>query len=138
MAMGIITSKDPSLLHENGGHLVITSSWAKSILKKMGYVKRKSSNADKVTVEDFEELKAVFLEDIKAEVLLNNIPIELVFNWDQTAMQLIPTDEWTMHQARDKVVPISHSDDKREITGVFVVTATGKYLPPITDLQTEN
>ena len=29
MAMGIITSKDPSLLYENGGHLVITSSWAK-------------------------------------------------------------------------------------------------------------
>ena len=76
MAMGIITSKDPSLLYENGGHLVITSSWAKSILKRMGYVKRKSLNAGKVTVEDFEELKAVFLEDIKAEVLLNDIPIE--------------------------------------------------------------
>ena len=38
---------------------------------------KKSSNAGKVTVEDFEELKAVFLEDIKAEVLLNDIPIEL-------------------------------------------------------------
>ena len=45
-------------------------------------------------------------------------------------MQLIPTGEWTMHQAKDKVVPISHSDDKRQITGVFAVTATGKYLPP--------
>ena len=63
MAMGIITSKDPSFLHENGGHLVITSSWAKSILKRMGYVKRKTSHAGKVTVEDFEELKTVFLED---------------------------------------------------------------------------
>ena len=69
----------------------------------------------------------MFLEDIKAEVLLNDIPIELVFNWDQTVMQLIPTGEWTMHQAKDKVVPISHSDDKRQITGVFAVTATGKY-----------
>ena len=64
----------------------------------MDYVKRMSSNAGKVTIEDFEELKAVFLEDIKAEVLLNDIPIKLVFNWDQTAMQLIPTGEWTMHQ----------------------------------------
>ena len=72
MAMGIITSKDPSLLHENGGHLVITSSWAKSILKRMGYVKRKSSSAGKVTVEDFEELKVVFLEDIKAEVFVKS------------------------------------------------------------------
>ena len=72
-------------------------------------MKRKSSNAGNVTVEDFEELKAVFLEDIKADVLLNDIPIELVYNWDQIAMQLIPTGEWTMHQAKDMVVPISHS-----------------------------
>ena len=62
--------------------------------------------------------------------MLNDIPIKLVFNWDQTAMQLIPTGEWTMHQAKDKVVPISFSDDKRQITGVFAVTTTGKYLPP--------
>ena len=112
MAMGIVSAKDPSLLHEKGGHLVITSSWAKSLLKRMGSVKRKSSNAGKVTLEDFEELKAVFLADIKAEVLMNDIPIDLVFNWDQTGIQLIPTGEWTMHQAKDKLVPITHSDDK--------------------------
>ena len=130
MAMGIVSAKDPSLLHEKGGHLVITSSWAKSLLKRMGYVKRKSSNAGKVTLEDFEELKAVFLADIKAEVLMNDIPIDLVFNWDQTGIQLIPTGEWTMHQAKDKLVPITHSDDKRQITGVLAVTATGKYFSP--------
>ena len=42
MAMGIIiTSKDLSLVHENGGHLVITSSWAKSILKRIGLCEKK-------------------------------------------------------------------------------------------------
>ena len=60
MAMGIVSTKDPSLLHENGGHLVITSSWAKSLLKRIGYVKRKNSNTGKVTLEDSEELKAEF------------------------------------------------------------------------------
>ena len=67
MPMGIVSAKDPSLLHEKGGHLVITS-WAKSLLKKMEYMKRKSSNAGKVTLEEF-------LADIKAEVLMDDIPI---------------------------------------------------------------
>ena len=116
MTMSIVSAKDLSLLHGKGGHLVITSSWAKSLLKRMGYVKRKSSNAGKVALEDFEE----FL----AEVLMNDIPIDLVFNWDQTGIQLIPTGDWTMHQAKDKLVPITHSDDKRQITGVVAVTAT--------------
>ena len=74
----------------------------------MGYVKRKSSNAGKVTLENFEELKAEFLADIKGEVLMNDIPIDLVFNWNQTGIQIIPTCEWTMYQARDKLVPITH------------------------------
>ena len=38
MAMGIVSTKDPSLLHENGGHLVITSSWAKSLLKRIAWI----------------------------------------------------------------------------------------------------
>ena len=33
-----------------------------------------------------------------------------------------------MHKAKEKVIPIAQSDDKRQITGVFTVTATGKYL----------
>ena len=72
MPMGIVSAKDASLLHEKGGHLVITPSWAKSLLKTMGYIKRKSSNAGEVTLE---ELKAEFLSDINYEVLMNDIPI---------------------------------------------------------------
>uniref|UniRef100_A0A1X7V808 Uncharacterized protein n=1 Tax=Amphimedon queenslandica TaxID=400682 RepID=A0A1X7V808_AMPQE len=82
MAMGIVFAKNPSLLCQNGGHLSITS-WAKSLMKRMGYVKRKCSNAAKVTVDDFELVKE-FLADISAEVLMFDIPIQLVFNWDQT------------------------------------------------------
>ena len=104
-------------------------------MKRMGYVKRRCSNAGKVTVEDFEELKAVFLVDVKAEVLMNDIPIDLVVNWDQTGIQLIPTGEWTMHQAKDKIIPISHSDDKRQITGVFCSYCYCKVFLSTTDLQ---
>ena len=127
---GVISAKNPTLLLENGGHLDVTSSYAKSVLKRMGYVKRKCSNAGKVTMERFEEAQEEFLADIKAEVLMHDIPLDLVFNWDQTGIHLVPTGEWTMHQAKDKIIPISHSDDKRQITGVFAVTATGKFFPP--------
>ena len=57
----------------------------------------------------FQELKEVFLADIVAEVIMNDIPDELTFNWDQTGLSIIPTGEWTMEKRGEKV---SHSDDK--------------------------
>ena len=54
----------------------------------------------------------MFLADIAAETLMNDIPDELIFNWDQTGLHMVPTGEWTMHKNGDKVVPIAHSDDK--------------------------
>ena len=47
----------------------------------MNYVKRKGSNAGKVSVSCFNELQEVFLADIKAEVLMNDIPKDLIFNY---------------------------------------------------------
>ena len=41
-----------------------------------------------------------------------NIPDELIFNWDQTGLSIIPTGEWTMEKRGEKVIKISHSDDK--------------------------
>ena len=129
-AHGIVSVHSPSLLREHGGHINLTKSWAKSLLKRMGYVKRKGSNAGKVTVTQFEELKEEFLADVKVEVLMNDIHKEMIFNWDQTGLQLVPTGQWTMHQAKAKVIPIVNSDDKRQITAVLAATMTGEYLHP--------
>ena len=129
-ALGVIGARDPGLLREHGGHIEISKPWAKSLLKRMGYVKRKGSNAGKVTVSQFKELQEEFLADIKAEVVMNDIPNDLIFNWDQSGIQLVPTGEWTMNRAGEKVITIAHSDDKRQITAVFAATMTGDYLPP--------
>ena len=67
-----------------------------------GYVKRKGSNAGKVTVPQFEELKEEFLADVEVEIVMNDIHKEMVFNWDQTGLQLVPTGRWTM-QCRQKL-----------------------------------
>ena len=86
-AKGIVAAKNCSLLKENGGHLEITNTWAMSLLKRMNYVKRKCSNAGKISQSCFTELQDVFLTDIKAEVLMNDIPSDLIINWDQTSIQ---------------------------------------------------
>ena len=129
-AEGIVAAKNPSLLVAHGGHIEITKGWVKSLFHRMGYVKRKGSNAGKVTVSHFQELQKVFLADIKAEVLFNDVPRELVFNWDQTAVKYVPTGEWTMHRYKEKIIPIANSDDKRQITAVLAITLAGEFLPP--------
>ena len=129
-AEGVISARDAGLLKEHGGHIDIMKTWAKSLSRRMGYVKRKCSNAGKVTVAQFEDVKEVFLADITAEVVMNDVPSELIFYWDQTALNYIPAGEWTMHQAGEKVIPITNSDDKRQITAVFAATLSSEYLPP--------
>ena len=58
----------------------------------------------------FEEIQEVFLADIQAEVVMNDIPHHLIFNWDQTGIQTVLTGQWTMNRAKEKLIPIAHSD----------------------------
>ena len=127
---GIITAKEPSLLSDHGGHVEITKPWVKLLFSRMGYVKRKGSNAGKVNVEHFKEIQEEFLADIMAEVLMNEVHPDLIFNWDQTPVHYVPTGQWTMNRCKEKIIPIAKSDDKRQITAVLAVTLNGEYLPP--------
>ena len=62
----------------------------------MGFVKRKASTKIKLSVEDFEKKKDIFLADIKAIVTMEEIPPELVLNWDQTGVNIVPASSWTI------------------------------------------
>ena len=55
-AEGTVSARDVAMLSLHGGHIQITKTWAESLLKRMGYVKRKCSNAEKVSVTRFEEI----------------------------------------------------------------------------------
>ena len=68
---------------------------------------------------------------------MKDIPREMIFNWDQTGLSIIPTGNWTMEREGAKVVSIAHADDKRQITAVLAVTATGEYLAPQPTIQGE-
>ena len=96
----------------------------------MGFVKRKCSTSGKLSIAQFNESKEIFLADVAAEMLFNNIPESLIINWDQTGLSIVPTGDWTMEKEGAKIVPIAHSDDKRQLTAVLAITAAGDYLPP--------
>ena len=129
ITMGVIRKRDRSLLKEGGGHLELMKNWAKSILRGMGFVKRRGNIKAKVAVEQFEVLKTQYLFDIKATVEMMEIPPELVINWDQTGIKIVPVSSWMMEKKGAKRVEIAGVDDKRQITAVFAATAVGEFLP---------
>ncbi len=129
-AIGIVKSRDSNLLKSNGGHIELTKSWALSLLQRMGFVKRRNTTKSKVTIADFEEKKMQFLFDIKAIIEMEEIPPELVINWDHTGINYIPVSNWTMEKEGAKRVEIFGVQDKRQMTVVFAGTMTGHFLPP--------
>lgn len=60
-AKGIVAAKQPSLLFSHGGDRDVLKGWVKSLFKRMHYVKRKGSNAGKITMEHFKEVQEVFI-----------------------------------------------------------------------------
>ena len=70
---------DKNLLRENGGPIeLITKPWAKSLLYRINYVKRKATISAKVEPSHFVELKEQFLPDIKAVVEMEDVPSDLI------------------------------------------------------------
>ena len=129
-ADGIIRNHDSSLLAKNGGSIVITKHWASSIMTRMNFVKRRGNSKAKVTVTDFDELKNQFISDVQAISEFEDIPDELILNWDHTGVHYIPVSSWTMEKEGMKKVDITGMNDKRQITVVLSITKTGYYLPP--------
>ena len=78
----------------------------------MNFVKRKSFNAGKLLPVEFNLQKEHFLYDICAEVIMNDIPEDLIYNWDQTSIHLVPVGEWKMEKQGTKNIIVTGVDDK--------------------------
>ena len=107
----------------------LTKEWAKSVLRWMGYTKRKANSKCKVNLINFDKIKQQYLLDIRAAVEMEDIPPSLVKNWDHTATKIVPSSQWTMERKGMKRVEIATVDDKRQITAIFACTLSGKFLP---------
>ena len=129
-AEAIISTRHPGYLQEQDSSFVVTKTWAKSLLIKMNFVERKSFNAGKLLPVEFNLQKECFLNDICAEVHMNNIPEDLIFNWDQTSIHLVPVSEWMIKKQGTKNIIVTGVDDKLQITLVLAATMIGCFLHP--------
>ena len=129
-ATGMLQKRDPASLASNGGHITLKKSWAKYFLRtRMNYVKRKSTTKAGITVSNFDKIKDQFLLDIKGVKMMEEVPDELVVNWDQIGIKYVPVSQWTMERKGAKRVEVQGVDDKRQITAVFGGSLTGDFLP---------
>ena len=83
---GVVLSKQKTLLPEYGGSLELSREWARSILDRLNFRKRKATKGVKHLPEDFEKTKREYLDPIDKVIKENNISDQLVINWDQTGM----------------------------------------------------
>ena len=129
-ARGLLLASNRNILAEYGGDVRINRPWAQSLLERMGYVKRKATTSKgKYSLADFEQVKKQFLKDVTETVLMEEIPPELVLNWDQTGINIVPASLWTMDQQGKKRVEMIGLKDKRQITAVFCASIQGDFLP---------
>jgi len=129
-ALGVVTSYDANLLAKNGGPIDISKEWAKRLLRRMGLVKRQGTTKAKVNPSNFQMLQKQYLADIRTKVYMEDIPADLIINWDHTGLKYVPVSNWTMEHKGAKWVEITGRDDKRQLTALFTCTLSGKFLPP--------
>ena len=103
---------DKNLLRENGGSIKLTKVWAKSLLQRLNFARRKATTSAKVEPSYFKELKEQFLVDIKAVVEIEDVSSDLILNWDHTGINIVPSSKWTMEAKGSKRVEAVRLSDK--------------------------
>ena len=88
-ARGIVMSRDRTQLAEFGGHIQLSPQWAYVLLSRMNFVKQKATTAkSKHTPADFAAAEEAFLNDVIAVVTMDDIPSELIPNWNSFGFSL--------------------------------------------------
>ena len=95
----------------------------------MQFTKRKANSKSEVFPTNFDEIKEQFLLDIRSIVVMEDIAKNLLVNWDQVAMKIVPSSAGMMERCGTKHVEIAAIDDKHQITALFTCTAAGSFLP---------
>ncbi len=128
-ANGLVRHHDRTLLRENGGPIHLTRTWAESLFTRMEFVKRKGTKAARKLPNDFPAIKEEYLRDIQEKVSKHKIPDELIINFDQTGVSIVPVDDWTMEEKGSKDVGITGLGDKRQITMLLSYSLSLDMLP---------
>ena len=89
--------------------------WAQSLMRRMKFVKRQGSTQAKAKLSDADiaKLRKSYLLQIKGMVDAHKIPSQLVINWDQAGVKLVPSSNWTLEQEGAERVEITGLNDKQ-------------------------
>jgi hypothetical protein len=120
---------DP-IRYQLGGEQLLSKNTGQSILRRMNFVKRKATKAAKKIPPNFDQLRSTYYSKIQSLVHDHCVPDELIVNWDQTGVFLVPSSKYSMAAIGSKQVAVVGSDDKRQITALLTVTASGELLYP--------
>jgi len=60
---------------------------------------------------------------------MEDIPPQLILNWDQTGIKIVPSSSYTLEQEGARRVEVVGLTDKRLITAVFCGSLLGDFLP---------
>ena len=129
IGMGFLMRHEKPDKESDEPELTLSKDWAVGVLRRMNFTKRRANSKSKVLPANFSAIKEQFLLDIRGLVVMEDISKDLVINWDQTSMKIVPSSSWTMEKRGTKRVEIAAADDKRQITALFTCTATGQFLP---------
>ena len=75
------------------------------------------------------QVRKQFLKEVAEIMVMEEISPELVLNWDQTGLNIVPASVWTMDKQGKRRVEIIGLKDKWQITAVFCGTIQGDFLP---------
>ena len=78
-------------------------------------MRRKGTTAkSKFAPGNFLQLIQDFLEEVREIIEMEKVPAELVLNWDQTAIKIVPSTSRTMEKRASRRVEIFGKDAKRK------------------------
>lgn len=78
LGRGVIISEDPTLLDT----IYLSRKWARSIMERMDFKKRKATKSVKHLPDDFDIIKRQYLDRIQKNISEHGIPPSLVIDWD--------------------------------------------------------
>ena len=122
-ARGIVLRYAKERFVDFGGHMELTRYWTESLLAQMNSVQWKATTAkSEQNLADFSHLKETSLNDVKVTATMEEVPVELVTNWNQAGVKIVPGSKWTLEEKRTRCVEVVGIGDKRQITVVLCST----------------
>ena len=130
IAKGLVKAHDRTLLNEHGGLIDLNQTWAQSIHRRLGFLKRKTTTSKQAVSPGFiHEASFTFYSDIQRNINAYLIPPELIINIDQAPLRFYLTPTRTLTKKGEASVPIANSSDYRQITLTFGISMAEEFLP---------